>query len=79
MNDDIIKLLDLKDEDVEVEGPVISKDMKLLTVTKRLHPMFCPICNARMYSKGIYISVTKNWNRNWVVALNSLPPKNTTC
>ena len=54
MSDDIIKLLDLKDEDLIVEGPVISKGVKLLTLSKKLTPRFCPVCGCKMHSKGIY-------------------------
>lgn len=54
MDDDIIKLLDLKDSDLIVEGPVIRKDEKILTLSKPLRPTYCPVCGSRAYSKGIY-------------------------
>ena len=54
MNHDIIKLLDLKDSDLIIDGPVIKKNKKILTVTKKLEPVFCPVCGSRMHSKGIY-------------------------
>lgn len=54
MCDNIIKLLDLKDDDLIVEGPFVSKGVKILSLTKKLKPMFCPVCGCRMYSKGIY-------------------------
>ena len=54
MNDNIIKLLNLEDTDLIVNGPVISKGVKTLTLTKKLKPTFCPVCGAKMHSKGIY-------------------------
>lgn len=54
MNDNIIKLLNLEDSDLIVDGPVISKDVKTLTLTKQLQPTFCPVCGSKMHSKGIY-------------------------
>ena len=54
MSDNITKLLNLEDSDLEVEGPVISNGVKVLSLTKKLKPMFCPVCGGRMYSKGIY-------------------------
>lgn len=60
MSDDIIKLIDLEDDDLIVEGPVISNGKKMLTVSKRLKPVFCPICGRRMYSKGIYTRIVNH-------------------
>lgn len=54
MSDNITKLLNLKDEDLIIDGPVISQGVKLLTLTKKLSPTFCPICGCKMHSKGIY-------------------------
>ena len=54
MVDDITKLIDLEDSDLIIEGPAISKGVKVLTVSKRLQPTFCPICGCRMHSRGIY-------------------------
>lgn len=54
MNDNIIKLLNLEDTDLIVNEPVISKGVKTLTLTKKLKPTFCPVCGAKMHSKGIY-------------------------
>ena len=54
MTDNIIKLLNLEDSDLIVEGPVISNGKKVLTLTKERVPAFCPICGTKMYSKGIY-------------------------
>lgn len=51
---DIIKLLDLEDENVEISGPEVKKDRKILTISKRLEPTWCPVCGSRMHSKGIY-------------------------
>lgn len=54
MTDNIIKLLNLEDSDLIVEGPVITGGKKVLTLTKELVPAFCPICGTKMHSKGIY-------------------------
>ena len=54
MTDNIIKLLNLEDSDLIVEGPIISNGKKVLTLTKELVPAFCPICGTKMHSKGIY-------------------------
>lgn len=48
-------LLNLADDDtysithVEINGPD-----KFIHIEKHLRPTFCPSCNARMHSKGIY-------------------------
>ena len=54
MKDDIIKLLDLEDSDLVVEGPVVSKGKKILTLSRQLKPVYCPVCGSRAHSKGIY-------------------------
>lgn len=53
-NDNIIKLLDLKDSDIEVDGPVDRNGVRILTLRKKSTPRFCPICGFRMHSRGIY-------------------------
>lgn len=59
MKDDIIKLLDLEDSDLVVEGPVVSKSKKILTLFRQLKPVYCPVCDSRAHSKGIY-TITVN-------------------
>ena len=52
--DDIIKFLDFDDPALEV-GPICIKDGKRhLTIQKKLTEQYCPFCNYRMYSRGIY-------------------------
>ena len=46
MKDDIIKLLDLEDSDLVVEGPVVSKGKKILTLSRQLKPVYCPVCGS---------------------------------
>ena len=58
MNNGIKEFLDLKEsDDVEVVE-VITDDVNLIktvVMEKRYEPKFCPVCNYRMYSKGIYV------------------------
>lgn len=51
---DIIKLLNLEDENIIIEKIDVVNMEKIITISKPLTPMFCPICNCRMHSKGIY-------------------------
>ena len=54
MSDNIIKLLNLEDSDLIVEGPVITGGKKVLALTEELVPTFCPLCGTKMHSIGIY-------------------------
>lgn len=51
--DDIIKLLDLEDENVFVSDVQIAFNTKYITVESRLTEHHCPQCGYRMHSKGI--------------------------
>lgn len=52
MNDNITELLDLCDEDCVIIDVKVEGATKHITLEKRLQSMICPVCGARMYSKG---------------------------
>ena len=54
MDDNIIKLLGLKQDGVKATITHASDSKLNVTLSKEVHPRFCPICGFRMYSKGIY-------------------------
>ena len=51
---DIIKLLDLKDDSITVDDIKTVNDTMIICISKKYAPMYCPLCNSRMQSKGIY-------------------------
>lgn len=53
--DDIIKLLNFEDPNLETEPIEIVDGKRVLTICLKLIPHFCPICSHKMYSKGIYV------------------------
>lgn len=55
MNNDIIKLLNLEDENVKVTQVLIKGNVKEIYIEKNLEGEYCPNCNSRMHSKGKYI------------------------
>ena len=55
MNNDIKELLDLKGvEDIEITSIDIEDTNKIITLQKRLTPMYCPDCGCVMHSQGFY-------------------------
>ena len=54
MKDNIISFLALKEADIETVSSVIRKGQRIVTLQKKLSATYCPICNQRMYSRGIY-------------------------
>lgn len=50
---DITKILDLEDQDIQITNVEITDNEKILTVETKPKPHFCPLCGSRMYSKGI--------------------------
>jgi transposase len=54
MEDNIIKLLNFEDSDLEVVSLVTNRNQRILTIRKKPVPHYCEICGFRMYSKGIY-------------------------
>ena len=60
MSDDIIKLLDLEDDDLLVQGPSVSHGKKTLTISRKPVPTFCSICGSKMHSKGIYARIVNH-------------------
>lgn len=55
MENDIIKFLDLKDDDLNIINIEIIDGCKYIHIQKQLKPIFCPICSQRMHSKGVYV------------------------
>lgn len=49
----ITKLLDLEDADIIITDTHIEGTVKTITLETRLKPHFCPLCNYKMYSRGI--------------------------
>lgn len=60
MTYDITELLDLKDKDINISGPVIKNGKLVLTLHKPPSLIYCPICNCRMHSKGIYTRIVNH-------------------
>ena len=54
MSNNIIKLLGFEDPAIEVSGFKDSGNQRIITVSKKAVPTFCPVCESRMHSKGIY-------------------------
>ena len=52
---DIIELLDIKDENIVVKDVVIKGSCKEILLEQKIREHYCPICSFRMYSKGIYV------------------------
>ena len=52
--DNIIKRLCLEDPDLEILDVSVHGRTKEITMARTLRPQFCPICQSRMYSRGIY-------------------------
>lgn len=51
---DIIELLDIKDENIIVKDYVVKGATKEIVLERKMTLHFCPLCGFRMYSKGIY-------------------------
>ena len=54
MKNDIINLLNIKDENLIITNIEVNQGIKTVYIEKKLKPEFCPICSSRMHSKGIY-------------------------
>lgn len=52
MDNDIIKLLGIKDSSIKVLGIQESSASRVITLEKELSEHYCPVCGFRMYSKG---------------------------
>ena len=50
----IADLLELVDEDSSVTSYDCDGPIKKITITKNLHPRFCPNCGTRLHSKGLF-------------------------
>ena len=60
MENDIIKLIGLKDERIKITKIEVIDSTKFIHIEKILTPEFCPVCNSRMHSKGIYKRVVNH-------------------
>ena len=49
---DIINILRLEDDSVNVIDITITADTRIISLEKELHPVYCPSCMCRMYSRG---------------------------
>ena len=54
MDNDIIKLLGIKEAGIHVLKVSDTKTSHIVTIEKELTSHYCPICGMRMYSKGVY-------------------------
>lgn len=50
----IADLLELVDEDSSVTSYDCDGPIKKITITKNLHPRFCPNCGTRLHSEGLF-------------------------
>lgn len=50
---DILSLLNLEDEDICITDISVSDHHKYITIETKPEAHFCPLCNYRMYSKGL--------------------------
>lgn len=55
MDNDIIKLLGIKEAGIRVLKVSDTKSSHIVTIEKELASHYCPVCGMRMYSKGVYI------------------------
>lgn len=51
---DIIELLDIKDENIVVRDVIVKGSQKEIVLERKIQAHYCPLCGFRMYSKGIY-------------------------
>ena len=54
MNNDITKLLDLKDSNIEIKSIIVRGNVKEITLEKMPTAHYCPLCNFKMHSLGVY-------------------------
>lgn len=54
MNNDITKLLDLKDSNIEIKSIIVRGNVKEITLEKIPTAHYCPFCNFKMHSLGVY-------------------------
>ncbi len=55
MDNDITKLLDIKESGIVILQVKETKTTKIVVLEKQLTFHFCPVCGCRMHSKGIYL------------------------
>ena len=54
MENNIIELLDLKDDNLIITNIQIIDGRKIVHAQKKLRQEYCPICSSRMHSRGVY-------------------------
>ena len=54
MNNDITKLLGIKDADIRALSIKETTTTRTIALEKKIYIHYCPVCGCRMYSKGIY-------------------------
>ena len=55
-NEDIFLLLNLpNDGDIQIDDVIVDSNTKFIHISRKAIPTYCPICNSRMHSKGIYV------------------------
>lgn len=54
MDNNIIKFLNIEDENIIISNILINGHTKEIYLEKTLKPEFCPACSSRMHSKGFY-------------------------
>ncbi len=58
---DFLKFLDLNSDDsVTVDDVAVEGGKKIVTISKKPSPTFCPDCDSRMHSRGIYTRIVKH-------------------
>ncbi len=65
---DILRLLDLEDEEISITNIYEENHHKYITIETKSTPHYCPLCHYRMYSKG-----TKNRTINHPILQDTYP------
>ena len=55
MTNHITDLLNLKDSDIQIKSISTHGNIKEITLEKRISSHYCPLCNFKMHSLGIYV------------------------
>ena len=60
MNNDIMEFLNLKDLPVTIQSITVNGSTKTILLEQNKETILCPICNAKMHSKGIETRTIKH-------------------
>ena len=55
MTNHITDLLNLKDSDIQIKSISTHGNIKEITLEKRISSHYCPLCNFKMHSLGVYV------------------------